>query len=170
MTVLLLKHEKDKIILGADTGIFYGNYHVKDLKDHKLQTKIYQVNDIVFADTGVCSESCNFALFCSTRKPESATTLGIQRFMVDFGKYLKDMNLSEKVQNFYFIVFQKRAFHFQLGATEEILEGDYETDGCGFKEAYMALYLGKSPKEAIELTIKMNSYVSGSPQIVEIEK
>ena len=34
----------------------------------------------------------------------------------------------------------------------------------------MAMYLGKSVKEAIDLTVQMNIWTSGEAQIVEIDK
>jgi hypothetical protein len=172
MTVLVAKHEKDKIILGADTGTFYGDYHKVHLTNHKGRLKIMSVNDIVFSACGTVSESINFGLFCQTRKPESSTILGIQRFFVDFGKWLKDQGIKERIEieNNYFIVFCSKLFSFRNGATSEIVENDYATDGAGFKESYMALFLGKTVKEAIDLTVQMNIWTSGDAQIVEIEK
>ena len=131
-----------------------------------------QVNDIVYAGTGLVSEIINFGLFCQTRKPERSDQLGIQRFFVDFGKWLKEQNIETNgtINNHYFFVFENRLFHFQDGAVSEILEDDFVTDGAGYREAYMAMYLGRSVEEAINLTIKMNIWASGKPQIVEIEK
>lgn len=70
----------------------------------------------------------------------------------------------------YFLGFETKLFHFKDGAVAEILEDDFATDGAGYKEAYMAMYLGKSVEEAINLTIEMNVWASGKAQIVEIEK
>jgi hypothetical protein len=173
MTVLVAKNTKDKIILGADTGSFYGHSGYKvHLDNHKGRLKIMQVNDIVYAGTGLVSEIINFGLFCQTRKPERSDQLGIQRFFVDFGKWLKEQNIETNgtINNHYFFVFENRLFHFQDGAVSEILEDDFVTDGAGYREAYMAMYLGRSVEEAINLTIEMNIWASGKPQIVEIEK
>lgn len=172
MTVLIAQNTKDKIILGADTGTFYGDYHKIHVTNHKGRMKIMFVNDITFAGTGAVSEIINFNLFCQIRKPERSDQLGIQRFFIDFGKWLKEQNIEPagKVDNHYFLVFEKKLFHYKYGAVSEILENDYTTDGAGFKEAYMAMFLGKSVKEAIDLTIEMNIWASGEAQIVEIAK
>ena len=55
----------------------------------------------------------NFALFCQTRKPERNDQLGIQRFFIDFGKWLKEQNIEVdgKVDNHYFLVFEKKLFN-----------------------------------------------------------
>ena len=173
MTVLIAQNTKDKIILGADTGCFFGYSGSKfHLDNHKKHLKISQVNDIIYSGTGSVSEIINFGLFCQTRKPERNDQLGIQRFFVDFGKWVKEQNIEPdgKVNNNYFLVFDKKLFHFQDGAVSEILEDDFATDGAGYREAYMALYLGKSVEQAINLTIEMNVWASGKAQIVEIEK
>ena len=94
MTVLVAQNTKDKIILGADTGCFYGVSGSKfHLDNHKGRLKIMQVNDVVYAGTGLVSEIINFGLFCQTRKPERNDQLGIQRFFIDFSKWLKDQNI-----------------------------------------------------------------------------
>jgi len=172
MTVLIAQNTKDKIILGADTGSFFGDYHKIHLTNHKSRLKIMSQNDITYCGTGLLSEIINFGLFCQTRKPERSDQLGIQRFFIDFGKWLKEQNIeiAGKIDNHYFIVFEKKLFHYQGGAVQEILENDFATDGAGFKEAYMAMYLGKSVKEAIDLTVQMNIWTSGEAQIVEIDK
>jgi hypothetical protein len=172
MTVLIAQNLKGKIILAADSGAFYGSYHKIDITNHKGIRKIMSINDITYSSTGAVSELTNFGLFCQTRKPESANPLGIQRFFVDFGKWLKDQGIKEisQVGNNYYLVFEKKLFSFNSGAVSEIFEDDYATDGAGFKEAYMAMYLGKTPKEAIDLTVKMNIWTSGEAQIVEITK
>ena len=171
MTVLIAQNTKDKIILAADTGLFMGNSKLH-FSNHKMQKKILTVNDITFSSCGYYAEQINFVIFCLTRKPESANILGIQRFFIDFGKWLKEQSLSEKgdLRNHYFFVFDKKLFHSQDGGIQEILEDDYATDGAGYKESYMAMYLGKSPKEAIDLTVQMNVWTSGEAQIVEINK
>jgi ATP-dependent protease HslVU (ClpYQ) peptidase subunit len=171
MTVLIAQNTKDKIILGADAGVFFGDNKIH-LNNHKIQQKIVSVNDVVFSSTGYYFEQVSFALFCQTRKPERSDQLGIQRFFVDFGKWLKEQNIevNGKVNNNYFLVFEKKLFHYEYNAVQEILEGDFATDGAGLREAYMAMYLGKSVKEAIDLTIQMNVWASGEAQIVEINK
>lgn len=172
MTVLIAQNTKDKIILGADDGAFYGNYHKVHLTNHKSILKIRSENGITYAGTGSVAEIINFGLFCQTRKPERSDQLGIQRFFIDFAKWLKEQNIQidAKVNNHYFLVFEKKLFHYQAGAVQEILENDFATDGAGFKEAYMAMYLGKSVEEAINLTVQMNIWTSGNAQIVEIYK
>lgn len=171
MTVLIAKNTKNKIILGADTGLFLGNYKFH-CSNHKMQQKITEINGIVFSSAGSYSEQIIFALFCQTRKPERSDQLGIQRFFVDFGKWLKEQNIEVygKVENNYFLVFEKKLFHYRGGSVQEILEDDFATDGAGFKEAYMVMHLGKSVKEAIDLTVQMNVWASGEAQIVEIIK
>jgi hypothetical protein len=171
MTVLIAQNTKDKIILGADTGCFR-NSKKFDFNDHKGFSKIMEVNNLVFSSAGTVAETVNFGLYCQTRKPENSSQLGIQRFFVDFNKWLKDNCIGncQNIENNYFFVFEKKLFYYGYGAVREILENDFATDGAGFSEAYMAMHLGKSVEEAINLTIEMNVWTSGKAEIVEILK
>jgi len=169
MTILIAKNTKDKIILGADTCAFQ-DYFKKRLDKKNMPLKILSENGMTFSSTGSYSESINFSLFCSTRKPESSKILSIQRFFLDFQKFLKENCFSERIENNYFFVFEKKLFHYAFSSVREITEDNYECDGAGYKEAEMAMFLGKDVKEAIEITIEFNVWTSGEVQIVEILK
>jgi ATP-dependent protease HslVU (ClpYQ) peptidase subunit len=172
MTVLIAQHTKEKIILGADSGGFYNSGFKINLNNQCRLKKINVVNGITYSAAGSASELINFGLFCQIRKPERNDQLGMQKFFVDFNKWLKDQNITtnQVIENSYFIVFENKLFQYNSGAIDEILEDDFATSGAGFREAYMAMHLGKTVQEAIDLTIEMNMWASGEAQIVEILK
>lgn len=170
MTVLIAVNQKDKIILGADSCTFRG-YNKIDLNNHKGRSKIEQINDIIFCSTGRVAEINNFLLYCSTRKPESNSLISIQRFFNEFGTYLTEMVKKElQIENNYFLVYKEKLFCYNNGAVNEILIDDYATLGAGWLEAYTALYLGKTAREAIQVSIDLNVYAGGEPQVLEITK
>ena len=172
MTVIIAQNLKDKIVLSADSSVFQGHnkYHSNN---HINWRKIRQVNGITFSSCGLLKDIINFELYCSTRKPESNTALSMQRFFVDFKKWLNENKLitdNDSLNSNFFVVYDGMLFHYMEGAIYEIIKGEFQTDGAGKCESYMAMYLGKTPKEAVELTIKMNVWTSGETQIVEINK
>ncbi len=170
MTVLAAKNQKDKIILGADSCSFRG-YNKINLNNHKGRSKVENINDITFCSTGRVAEIHNFLLYCSLRKPESNSLISIQRFFNSFGKYLvEEVDKDEKINNSYFIVYKEKLFCYNNGGVSEILEDDYGTLGAGWQEAYTCLYLGKTVKEAIQVSIDLNIYTGGQPEVLEISK
>ena len=172
MTVLVAQNLKDKIILASDTGVFQGinkTHHA----NHKNLGKIRNINSIIFSGCGYLKDTINFELFCSLRKPESDSVLSIQRFFVDFNKWLIENNLlknNEKIDSNFFICYNKKLFHYLEECVYEIPENEFQTDGAGKFEAYMAMFLGKTPKEAIKATIEMNIWTSGEIQEIIIKK
>jgi len=172
MTVLIAQNTKNKIILAADSGLFQGDRKTH-ATNHKNWLKIRQINDITFSACGHLNDIINFELFCSSRKPESDSVLSMQRFFIEFIKWLKENGLlqeGEVLDSNFFICYNKKLFHYMDSSVYEILENEFQTDGAGKFEAYMAMYLGKTPTESIELKNKMNVWTSGDVQIVEIKK
>ena len=166
MTVLAAQKTKDKIILGADKGAFYKNGFKKNGFN-----KIIKVNDLIFSFTGPIDELQIFELYASCRKPENNSILGITKFFIDFQKYCRlDLQIDNnfKVEGHYFLVFDKKLFHYN-SSVKEIKENEFETDGAGFQEAYMCMFLGFDVKTAIEKTIECNIWTSGGVDIVEID-
>lgn len=171
MTVLIAQNLKDEIIFAADSCAFTGQTKRHAAK-HSNWKKIKQVNGIVFSTCGYMRDCINFQLFCSIRKPESNTVLAIQRFFMEFKNWLSENKIGvnkELVSNF-FISYRNKVFHYVDGAVCEIEEGEFQVDGAGLSEAYMAMYLGKSPQEAVELTVRMNVWTGGEAQVVRLKK
>ncbi len=165
MTVLAVRHYGDRIEIATDSGGFLGRSGVKNENTQKL----YEINDIVFCACGVAGESNLFELFCSSKKPEGSRKLDIVRFFADFNKWLKaEFNKTfnnDVLNNNYFLFFEKKLFHIWNNLDcYEIKEGDFESNGAGMVEAKIAMFLGQSPIEAVQTTIKFNSWTAGEVQ------
>lgn len=164
MTVLVAFKTKDKIILGADTKSFSGDWFKQDCR------KIFHENGMIVASTGCISTMQLFQLYCNSRKPESNSILGITRFFVEFEVYCKDIlkKTDFKNENSCFMIYDKKLFKFCV-AVSEIQENEFVTLGIGRQEAYMSMFIEKDVKKAIERTIEMNAWTGGAPEIVEVE-
>jgi len=166
MTVLAVKNYKDRIEIATDSGGFYGNSGAKDENFQKL----FEVNNIIFCSTGSCSESNQFELFCQNRKPEGNKRLDILRFFVEFRKWIisefsKTFKDDKILENNYFFYYQEKLYHIWNNLDiYEIKEGEFDSNGAGFREAKTALYLNKSPREAVEVCIKINCWTAGKIQ------
>lgn len=171
MTVLIAYKDKEKIILGADKGVFYGDTGFKS----NNYDKIVNINDIIIAYTGKVAIFNFLKLFISTKKPEMANEIGMTRFCLDFYKFCSDdLKISTAYNDIYnessfFIVYQKKLFVYRFGAVSEIKCG-FETLGAGFREARTAMsLLNNDVRKSIKKTIEMNIYTSGEVDILEID-
>lgn len=161
MTVLALKHYEDRIEIATDSGIFYGDYE----KENNCIKILHPQDDIHFASCGPMSEGNLFELYSMTRKPEINNRHGILKYFGDFLQWKKKLTDNFKHEGDYFFIFGQKPYQIWRGLNiEDIEEGEFRTLGAGMQEAKCAMYLGKSPKEAVELCLELNCYVSGSVQ------
>ena len=166
MTVLAVKNYKDRIEIATDSGVFYGESGFKE----NNSIKIIEVNKIIFSSTGFVSEKNFLELYCSTRTPESNKKLDILRFFSNFRKwqiseFSVNFEKTEIIKNNFFFYFNGKIYKITSNLTiEEIKEGEFDSGGAGYREAKTALYLGKTPREAVEVTLKVNAWTSGKVQ------
>lgn len=164
MTVLAVKNYKDRIELAADSGVFNGWWKEENF------IKIVEINNMIFMSAGSVSEQNLLELFCVTRKPESNQKLDILRFFSEFRNWqIKEFSIKfedgDIIKNEYFFYFDHKIF--KIGHTftiSEILEGEFSSEGAGRQEAKTALYLGHSPKEAVDICVKLNVWTAGKTQ------
>lgn len=174
MTVLAIKHYKDRIEVATDSGTYWGGTGMKEdgkTKERRhckiLSPKTY----LHFMGTGFLSETHLFELFCTKHDPETNTRHGILRFFSEFIKWKKEFTDKLEQNNAYFLIYQKIPYLIDGGFDIQNIEvGEFKTLGAGMQEAKCALYLGKTPKEAVELTLKLNSWTSGKVQELVIKK
>ena len=172
VTVLACKNYKDRIEISADSGVFWG------LSGHKENNliKIHEINSIIFASTGWVSESNLFNIFCATQKPAGIKEIEILNFFVVFREWQQNklkiiFESKEVIKNDYIFVFEYELYIVNSNLTiRRILVGEFDAIGAGMVEAKTALYLGKKPKEAVEVCLKLNCFTSGIIQEKIIKK
>lgn len=169
MTVIIAQNNKDNIIIASDSGLYRGHSKTHGGESHQKLSKTQQINGMTIASTGYLSDFLNLIVFAETRKPESDSLISIQRYFVDFNKWLSDQKLEFKGTNF-FLCYKNKLYHCMEGAVYEILEGEYQCDGAGHVEAYTAMHLGKTPKQAVKISSELNIYVSGEVIEFKIDK
>lgn len=166
MTVLALKHYQDRIEIATDSGRFYGSSEPKENNCVKI---LHPQDDIHFASCGSEAEGNLFELYSMTRKPEINTRHGILKYFGDFLQWKKKLTDNFIQENDYFFIFEEIPYQIWRGLNiEEIKVEEFRTLGAGMQEAKCAMYLGKSPKEAVALCLELNCYTSGPVQCWEI--
>lgn len=163
MSVVAVKVEEDKIIIGADSIIAHGWTQEKD----KL-AKLEQVNGMVIGSVGSAQEGALFRVFCRTRKPREATDEAIIEFMSEFQDWLNKKINDSTINNDYILIYKKKAFGVYNFYVKEIL--DYIAIGAGMDFALASLYLGNSIKKSIKAACHLSVYCEEPINIIEINK
>ena len=153
MSVVAAKVYDDRIEIAADSIIVTG-----DMKRAGIFSKLEHINDMIIGACGVAREIALMWQFAKTHKPESATERDILTFIVEFLKWKRDFGGGTDIENTYIIVYQGKLFEVEDTFVNQIK--DYIAIGAGMYFATAALYLGKSPTEAVDVACKLNCYVS----------
>lgn len=164
MSVAVVKVENDKIILGADSIIVYGQYQQKEDK-----AKIRVINqDFAFAMSGLARETSLFEMFCKTHTPSNNNEESIIDFFNEFSGWLKKKIDDDFINSSYLIIYQGKAFEYVDYYVKEIK--DYACIGAGWNLALASMYHGKTVKEAIECACELSIYCEKPVNIIEIKK
>lgn len=161
MSVVAVKIYNDKIKVAADSIVCCGSSKKTDGNFAKL----VKVNDMIIGTVGNADEGSLMWLYAETHKPFSATEKDVLSFIAEFSKWKAAFGASGDIENAYIIVFNKKAFYISGLLVYRIK--NYEAIGAGMDFANAALYLGHSPKKAVEVSCALSYYVA--EPIIEYE-
>lgn len=155
MSIVVAKVFDNRIEFAADSQIS-GHYLI--FPDQGYQ-KLRRINDIVLGFSGNVEE-CNYmTYYMKTHLPEGNDELDVIRYLVEFAKFKKELCGDATLRSQYLIAYGGKLFEADGLSVIEIK--DFAAIGCGRDFGYVALYLGHSVREAVEVAIKLDPYVGG---------
>lgn len=163
MSVVAVKVEKNKIIIGADSILVNGYTQEKD-----KMAKLFQNEWGVVGDVGEAQEGALFQIYSKTRKPREASTEALTEFLFDFYSWKKEKTESTELVNDYIIVFDGKAFLVEKFYVKEIK--DYMAIGAGMDFALAALYLGSSVEDAIKTACHLSILCEEPVNLITVSK
>ena len=163
MSVVAVRVEKDKITIGADSILVSGYTQEKD-----KMAKLFQNEWMVVGDVGEAQEGALFQIFSKTRKPREASVDAMTEYLFDFFSWKREKTDSDKLENSYIIIFNKKAFLIEGFYVKEVT--DYTAIGAGMDFALAALYLGSSVQDAIKTACHLSILCEEPVNIIEIKK
>lgn len=161
MSVVCARVYDDKIVMAADSQVTWGSH----VKNNIGFSKIKEINGMIIGATGNCDEASLMWQYAKTHKPDKSTEKDILEFIAEFAKWKKDYDGSNVINNMYLLIYDGCLFYIEGMLINEIT--DFAAIGSGFYFALTALFLDKSPSEAVKVTCKLDCFV-GEP-VVEYE-
>ena len=161
MSVGCVKIYEDKIVLGADSIIVYGERQEKH-KDAKIK-KIDE--NFGFASSGTAKELEFFGIFCKTHKPSHNTIEGIIDYFFEFSTWKKKKVDDDRIENSYILVYDRKVYFFIDYYVTSVV--DYKALGAGVDYATTALHLGHSVEESIKIACELSIYCELPSNIIE---
>lgn len=161
MSVACVKIYNDRIVLGADSIIVYG-----EMQEKQKDSKIRKINDFSgFASSGYAKEIEFFYIFCKTHQPSQNTIEGIIDYFFEFSNWKKKKIDDDKIENFYIFVYKGKCYYFNDFYVSEIR--DFCSIGAGYQYATTALYLNHTVEEAIKISCDLSIYCETPVNIFE---
>lgn len=157
MTVIAARKTPEAIIFAADTMISDG--FNKLTSSDLMHSKLFQQNGMIIGCTGECYEGTLMELFSRNHKPVDSTRLGIIDFLVEFREWIRKKEGGYTPKNGFLIAFEHKLFSV-YGGLDVYEVREFETIGSGQDFAKAALYLGHTPREAVEVACKLSLYCS----------
>ena len=159
MTTIVAKKENGYIHLCADTRVTYDYERIdSNVGGCKLEKLVKINNEFYIASCGESSLSIYGELFARTTLPESIDIKHIIEYMFKFRQYYKSMTDLKEIRGNGFIIFKDKIFQIFYDSNEVFEMEDFVACGSGRYYAIAALHLGKSAKEAVELSCKLDAF------------
>lgn len=162
MTVIAARRTEKSITFAADSMITDGL--VRSIDADIVHSKLFEQNGMVIGCTGTCYESTLMELFSRNHKPVDSSRLSVIDFLIEFREWVRQKESGYKPNNMFLISYDKKLFCV-CGGIEVYEVKHFESIGAGKDFAKAALYLGHTPREAVEVACKLSVYC-GEP-IVE---
>lgn len=156
MSVVATRVYGDRIEIAADSQITYGATMQTD-----ETVKLFRTDTgITVAGVGTMQELVLLKLFMKTHFPAEASEDALTEFIHEFRKWLvESAELTPELDdNEYHIIYEGKAFSVHRYNIREILE--FDSIGAGMDYALTALYLGRSPAEAVRVACELNIFCS----------
>lgn len=111
--------------------------------------KLDRINNMILGGCGSAQEQSLMWQYMKTHKPSGAAEKDILDFIIEFGRWKKDLTGESSVSNSYLLAFDGHLFQIERMFVYEVR--DYEAIGAGGDFSNAALYLGHSPREAVKV-------------------
>lgn len=156
MSVIATRVYADRIEIAADSQITFGATMQTD-----ETVKLFTTDTgITVGGVGTMQELALFKIFLKTHFPAAATEDALIDFIHEFRQWLAENAeiLPEVDDNEYHFLFEGKAFSIHRYNIREIME--FDAVGAGMDYALAALYLGRSPAEAVKVACDLNIFCS----------
>jgi ATP-dependent protease HslVU (ClpYQ) peptidase subunit len=159
MSVVAAKKYADKLVFAADSIRVSGYLSETSRVSGHEQGKLFEVNDIVIGSVGWIMELSFMQLFARNHKPSAPTVEAVLEYIVEFYTWAKKKDDTFGKRNSYLMGMEGEIFRISDGYLVEKIN-EFSAIGAGREFALTAMYLDKTPQEAVEIANELCIYCS----------
>lgn len=164
MTVIVAVKTDDRIIFAHDSLATSGDRIIND--NNMTLSKLWQQNNLTVAHSGQCVFDTVMRIFAKTHVPKSACEDGMVEFLIEYVNLCQSKYSIGIPTSSFLIAFQDQLFRVYGGIDVYKVE-KFDAIGAGADFAQAALLLGKTAKEAAEVSCQLSNYCAPPVKVVE---
>ena len=168
MSVVAARRYADRLVFAADSIRISGLLKTTSRVTGEERVKLFEVNDLIIGSVGYVMELSFMQIFARNHKPADATVEAVLDFMVEFYAWAKSKDDSFGKHNDYLFGIHDRIFRVVDSYLVERIN-EFSAIGAGEYFALTAMYLDKTPEEAVEISNELCVYCSGPTQVITKE-
>lgn len=155
MSVVTVKVYDNRIEMAADSILVCGDRKETYFNKH---AKMKSINGMLIGTSGTAEEEGLMWLYAQNHRPLSSSEKDILEFFVEFVTWKQGKSSNSTLGNHYLLAYKGKVFLIENFLVLEV--DNFAAIGAGSDYALAALYLGKTPVEAVQVACELSCYVS----------
>lgn len=160
MSVVAARRYADRIVFSADSIRVSGHLRETSRVTGDERGKLFEMNDLVIGGVGLIMELSFMQIFTRNHKPAAPTVEAVLDFIVEFYSWAASKDSSFGKRNDYLLGIEGEIFRICDSYLVERIN-EFSAIGAGEYFALTAMYLDKSPEEAVNIANELCVYCSG---------
>lgn len=166
MSVVAARRYPDRVVFSSDSIRVCGNLRENHRVTGDEQGKLFDINGLVIGGVGLIMELSFMQIFARNHKPVAPTIDSVLDFVVEFYSWAKSKDDSFGKRNDYLIGIEDQIFRIADSYLVEKIN-EFSAIGAGEHFALTAMYLDKTPQEAVAIANELCVYCSGPIHTIE---
>ena len=166
MSVVAVRKYPDRLVFAADSIRVSGYLKESQRVAGQDMAKLFEVNSMVIGGVGLSMELSFMRIYARTHKPKASNTEAMLDFIVDFYGWANGKDSSFGHNSEYLIGFENEVFRVADGYLIDRIN-EFSAIGAGEHFSLTAMYLDKSPQEAVEIANELCVFCSPPVKVIE---
>ncbi|HBE18266.1 MAG TPA: hypothetical protein DEG17_26985 [Cyanobacteria bacterium UBA11149] len=165
MSVVAARKYTDKLVFASDSIRVSGYLKETSRVTGGEQGKLFEVNNMIIGSVGYIMELSFMQIFARNHRPAAATVEAVLDFIVEFYAWAKSKDDGFGRKNDYLLGIEGEIFRVSDSYLVEKIS-EFSAIGAGEHFALTAMYLDKTPQEAVEIANELCVYCSGPINVI----
>ncbi|NEN99871.1 MAG: hypothetical protein F6K50_31670 [Moorea sp. SIO3I7] len=168
MSVVAARKYPDKLVFASDSIRLSGYLKQTHRVTGDEWGKLFEINNMIIGGVGYTMELSFMQIFARNHSPAAPTVEAVLDFIVEFYSWAKDKDDTFGRRNEYLLAVEQDIFCISDGYLVDKIN-EFGAIGAGQDYALTAMYLDKTPEEAVAIANELCVYCSAPINVITKE-